>query len=307
MRALCFLVAACGLVAESSANNGFKLGLRNNMPSDTELFWEAPESGDRHSVGTVPANGGIMWQNTAIGHVFSYDDSQGKRHKVTAAADEPFVSLADGGAQFDNSNASHHDEVRVRCSTTVGAGESFDVLVRPSWSPLGAARFLDLVKQKYYDGCALTRVVPRFLTQFGIGSNAQARSEWRHKSIKDDPQPWGVKFQPGMFSFAGAGPDSRTMEIFVVMPGTPKEALANFGTNPWETPFGIVDTSKQPFEKSVVARWHSYGDLPPWGKGPDHQKIYPVDGYEYLRRDFPKMDYLEKCWIVGDSSKSEDL
>eukprot|EP00930_Biecheleria_cincta_P032637 TRINITY_DN22632_c0_g1_i1.p1 TRINITY_DN22632_c0_g1~~TRINITY_DN22632_c0_g1_i1.p1 ORF type:complete len:310 (-),score=44.90 TRINITY_DN22632_c0_g1_i1:144-1073(-) len=301
MRALRFLVAAFWLVAESSANDALQLGFRNSMPSDVELFWEAPDNGARHSVGTLPADGGILWQTTAVGHVFSYDDSTGERQRVTASAGHPFVSLGDGGADMESGDDSNDDEVRVRCSTTVGAGESFDILVRPHWSPLGAARFLDLVRQKYYDDCALTRVVPRFLTQLGIGADAQARSAWRHKTIKDDPRPWGVTFQPGMLSFAGGGPDSRTMEIFVVMPGAPPSVLANFGTNPWETPFGIVDTFAKPLEDSAVARWHSYGDLPPWGKGPDHAKIYPQDGYEYLRREFPKLDYLKKCWIVADS------
>ena len=40
-----------------------------------------------------------------------------------------------------------------------------------------------------------------------------------------------------------------------------------------------------------------YGDMPPWGKGPDPQKIYG-EGYGYLAREFPELDYLETCRVV---------
>ena len=44
--------------------------------------------------------------------------------------------------------------------------EKLDIMIKPYWSPMGATRFLELVRKGYFDGVALNRVVPKFLTQF---------------------------------------------------------------------------------------------------------------------------------------------
>merc|ERR1712060_857834 len=56
-------------------------------------------------------------------------------------------------------------EIIVKCSTTEG---DINAHILPEWSPLGANRFLELVRIKYFDGCALNRIVKNFLAQFGI-------------------------------------------------------------------------------------------------------------------------------------------
>lgn len=293
------------LVMLQTCAASFQLAMRNLMPKDVEIYWEPSDGGNRRLVGIAAANGGQHWEITSLGHVFSYDDTKGQRHSFVAAENQLLVTLADGDSSDGSAQGDDGSDVRVRCTTTVGDSEAFDVLVKPSWSPNGAERFLQLVREGYYDGCGLTRVVPQFLTQLGIGADAEARNMWRGRRILDDPPPWGVRFQQGTLSFAGNGKDSRTTDIFIVMPGAPPHVLANFGTNPWETPFGIVDTSTTPLEQSVVARWHSYGDMPPWGEGPNPQKIHPADGYEYLRREFPRLDYLAKCWVVEAADGSD--
>mmetsp|Transcript_32350 Transcript_32350/g.47842 ORF Transcript_32350/g.47842 Transcript_32350/m.47842 type:complete len:114 (-) Transcript_32350:17-358(-) len=112
-------------------------------------------------------------------------------------------------------------------------------------------------------------------------------------------------------AFAGSGPNSRTTELFIVMPETPAGQLSYFGTNPWETPFAhIVDDDDL---EQVVGKWYAYGDMPPWGEGPDPQKIYPPNGYdEYLKTEFPDMDYIESCRITtttggGEGTEEEEL
>jgi hypothetical protein len=34
------------------------------------------------------------------------------------------------------------------------------------------------------------------------------------------------------------------------------------------------------------------------GEGPEPHKIYEEDGYEYLKNEFPEMDYIERCEVV---------
>eukprot|EP00957_Ditylum_brightwellii_P178894 13626847-Ditylum_brightwellii.AAC.1 len=108
-------------------------------------------------------------------------------------------------------------------------------------------------------------------------------------------------------SYAGSGPHSRTSEVFIVMPETHAHQLEYFGTNSWETPFAQVDLRKYGGDASLspFAKWHAYGDMPPWGEGPDPQRIYVEDGYEYLKREFPQLDYLGLCYVVEERLADE--
>ncbi len=61
----------------------------------------------------------------------------------------------------------------------------------------------------------------------------------------------------------GNGPDSRTTEIFIVMPGTGEDQLDYFGENSWETPFAVVLG-----DLDILNEIYSgYGDMPPEGAG----------------------------------------
>lgn len=277
----------------SSAHAQDSVTFRNELAEEVELFWEGEEG--RVLLGTIPKQGGEKDLNTSPHHVFSYDHN-GEKHEVEIQENQTFVVLL-----------GKLDALTVRCTTTTEGNtktnQPLDIVVRPSWSPRGASRFLELVRQGYYDGCALNRVVPKFLTQFGISADYEQRTEFRGKTILDDPPEPKISFSPGMLSYAGSGPDSRTAEIFVVMPGTEQSQLYYFGKNPWETPFAVV---KGPVEESPVARWFSYGDMPPWGTGPDPGKIYQKSGYQYLEREFPKVDYIETCHIMEEEDDNDD-
>ena len=173
-----------------------------------------------------------------------------------------------------------------------------DILVKPYWAPRAASRFMELVRNGYFDGVAFNRVVPRFLTQFGIAKDFSTRTTERELTIWDDFKA-NIKFEPGTISFAGSGHDSRSTEIFIVMPGVNQEQLDKFGENSWETPFAVVEGD---VEKSALTKIYSgYGDMPPWGNGPDSKSIYDVDGYtRYLPKHFPKLDYIERCYVVDE-------
>jgi len=41
--------------------------------------------------------------------------------------------------------------------------------------------------------------------------------------------------------------------------------------------------------------------MPPFGKGPDSNRIYDEDGYtKYLPKSFPKLDYIDRCYVVDE-------
>lgn len=223
---------------------------------------------------------------TSIGHVFcAYYEGRRQIFQVEG---------------IDSVHVIGPDTIQVECSSSSG---DIHATIKPNWSPRGAARFLELVDIGYFDGCALNRVVKNFLTQFGISADYKMRTDFATAKIKDDA-PKGIAFQPGYMSYAGNGQNSRTTEMFIVMPGTHRHQLAAFGSeNPWETPFGFVDPDDL---SSVVDKWYAYGDMPPWGTGPDPQKIYREDGYEYLQKEFPRLSYLNKCRILSANDSEEE-
>merc|ERR1719401_1033232 len=107
------------------------------------------------------------------------------------------------------------DDFHVKFVTETGGKESsFVVDVFPSWAPIGAERFRDLVEQKFFDDTTFFRVVPNFVVQFGLSGNPKVSSEWREKTIKDDPVKESNK--EGYITFAKTGaPNSRTTQLFV--------------------------------------------------------------------------------------------
>ena len=44
----------------------------------------------------------------------------------------------------------------------------FVIKTRPDWAPKGAARFEELTEKKFWEGCRIFRVLPGFVSQFGI-------------------------------------------------------------------------------------------------------------------------------------------
>jgi len=126
-----------------------------------------------------------------------------------------------------------------------------------------------------------------FLVQFGIAGEPQKYREWRDKGIIQD-DPAGNPFKRGYISYAGSGPNSRQTEVFVAY-----QDSASFGKpgSPWEVPFGEVKNMH------ILDKLYSgYGDVNPFGTGPSQQYIYER-GNEYLREQFPLLDYILRCSI----------
>jgi peptidyl-prolyl cis-trans isomerase A (cyclophilin A) len=120
------------------------------------------------------------------------------------------------------------DHPRVKCTTTKGP---IVIEVYRDWAPLGADRFLELVKDGFYTDIAFYRCVRGFLTQFGI-SEDKSKKHWHRNQIQDDPNlHLGIK--KNYVSYAGGGPNTRSTQLFIAF-----EDLDFLGKEPWETPFG---------------------------------------------------------------------
>jgi len=107
--------------------------------------------------------------------------------------------------------------------TTVGGVESSSdennnrrivLEVNRTWAPIGADRFYSLVNDGYYDCAALFRVVPGFVLQWGIAAEPEETAKWETE-IPDDHVSRTQSNLAGWASFATAGPETRTAQVFV--------------------------------------------------------------------------------------------
>jgi cyclophilin family peptidyl-prolyl cis-trans isomerase len=171
------------------------------------------------------------------------------------------------------------DSFRVAFETSKG---NFVVAVNRSWSPHGADRFYELAASGFFDDQRFFRVLSGYIAQFGASGTRETNELWEGKKIPDDPRV--ESNARGTVSFASDGPDTRTHQLFVNLKDNPKLDAQGF------VPIGrVVDGL------GVV---DSLND--DYGESPKYHLIATL-GNSYLRRMFPKLDYIKTARIVGDS------
>jgi peptidyl-prolyl cis-trans isomerase A (cyclophilin A) len=173
-------------------------------------------------------------------------------------------------------NETAPERYRVRFETSVG---EFEVEVIRAWAPRGADRFYNLVKHGWYDENRFFRVLPNFVVQFGINGDPAISKWWRNAKIPDDPVTQSNK--RGTITFATAGEDSRTTQVFINYADNTQLDKQGFA------PFGRV-VSGMPVVDRINA---SYGQAP-------NQGMIQQQGNAYLKANFPNLDYIKKATIV---------
>jgi cyclophilin family peptidyl-prolyl cis-trans isomerase len=170
---------------------------------------------------------------------------------------------------------------RANLGTSKGA---IVITVHREWAPVGADRFYNLVKNGFYDDVRFFRVIPGFMAQFGIHGNPAVAAAWRPAQIKDDPVKQTNK--RGYVTFATAGPNTRTTQLFI-----------NFGDNAGLDKQGFAPFGEVTAGMDVVDKIYSgYGEGAPRGKGPDQGRTQS-EGNAYLTKEFPRLDYIKSATI----------
>jgi len=171
---------------------------------------------------------------------------------------------------------------KARFTTTKG---DFVVEVTRAWAPLGADRFYNLVKNHFYDGAAFFRVLPGFVAQFGLSARPEVSRVWASANIKDDPVTQSNL--QGYLTFATAGPNTRTTQLFI-----------NLADNKALDRMGFAAFGKVIEGMDVVQNFYSgYGEGAPRGNGPDQGRI-TNEGKAYLDKSFPRLDSIKTAEIV---------
>jgi peptidyl-prolyl cis-trans isomerase A (cyclophilin A) len=177
-----------------------------------------------------------------------------------------------------NLKAKAPDNFKVKFVTTHG---EFTVEVHRDWSPLGADRFYNLVKNKFFTDAAFFRYVPGFIVQFGIPAKPDIAKVWENANINDDPIKPGNSNKKGTLVFATAGPNTRTTQLFVNLANNPGLDSQHF------TPFGEVTEGLD-----VVQGFYSaYGEQP-------NQGLIQSQGKAYLDKSFPKLDSIKSATVL---------
>lgn len=178
------------------------------------------------------------------------------------------------------SDLSAADVVKVRLDTTKGP---VTLRIVPSWAPLGAQRFLQLVDEGFFVDIVIYRAIPNALLQFGVVQEGDPR-HGKYPGLEDDPLV-SVPFGEGMVSFAAAGPGTRKATLCLFL----GDLRSQLGSKQPETPIGKVMTQSLGTMHGIYT---GYGDIPQCGgKGPDPHRL-EAEGTGYIRAEFPNCDRI---------------
>ena len=193
---------------------------------------------------------------------------------------------AGGNALLDPTKATETAPAvyKAKFSTTKG---DIVIEVHRDWAPLGADRFYNLVKLGYFNEVAFFRVIKGFMVQFGIHGDPAVNTVWREARVQDDPTGKQSN-KRGMVTFATAGPNTRTVQLFI-----------NYADNANLDQMGFAPIGQVVTGMDVVDAINGeYGEGQPMGRGPA-QGRFQAEGNSYLRSSFPNLDYIKSASIAN--------
>jgi len=175
------------------------------------------------------------------------------------------------------------DKCVVRLETNKG---NVDIEVTRAWAPIGADRFVNLVRHGYYNDNRLFRVAPGRWVQFGINGDPAVAKAWRTQTLKDDP--FKTSNTRGTVAFAFAVPNGRTTQIFFNL----RDNSETHDKEPF-TPFGRVVAGLELIDKVNA----EYGEGP-GGIRAGKQDPYFEGGNAWLLKEFPRLDYITSAHVL---------
>jgi peptidyl-prolyl cis-trans isomerase A (cyclophilin A) len=173
---------------------------------------------------------------------------------------------------------------RAKFTTTKG-----DIVleITRAWAPLGADRFYNLMRAGFFTNVVFFRVIKSpqpFMAQFGISPRPEVARVWESARILDDPAKQSNK--RGRITFATAGPNTRTTQLFI-----------NFADNVFLDPQGFA-----PFGEVVEGMDNVdkiYGGYPELDQG-----RMQSEGRAYSDR-YPMLDKILSASILPAAAPAE--
>jgi len=170
------------------------------------------------------------------------------------------------------------EKFKARFDTTKG---TFVIEVQREWSPNGADRFYNLVKNGYYDGVKFFRVVPGFVVQWGIHGDPSIATTWLKATIPDDVVKESNK--RGFVTYAKSNaPNSRSVQLFINLVDNARLDGMGFA------PFGKVAEGMDVVEKLYGGYAEGLTKL---------QGRIAEEGNAFLEKNYPELDGIKKASI----------
>ena len=175
------------------------------------------------------------------------------------------------------------DVTHVRLETTRGM---IRLEMRRAWAPHGVDRFHNLVRHGYYDDAAMFRVRAGLWAQFGINGDPKIAQFWRTRTIPDDPRV--ASNVRGTVAFAFKDPNGRTTQVFINL----RDNSATHDAEPFVPIAKVIEGMDV-----ADALYSEYGEQAGGGIRAGKQDPVFVGGNTYLKRNFPRLDYIIKATI----------
>jgi peptidyl-prolyl cis-trans isomerase A (cyclophilin A) len=178
------------------------------------------------------------------------------------------------------------ETARVRIQTTKGL---ILIELHRSWAPHGVDRFYNLVAHGYYNNSPIFRVIAGKWAQFGISGDPEIAQAWRARTIPDDPRvESNVR---GAVAFAFKEPNGRTTQVFINL----RDNSAAHDKEPF-VPIGKVIEGMNVAD----ALYSEYAEQSGGGIRAGKEDALFKEGNDYLKRNFPGLDYIVKATIASD-------
>ena len=175
------------------------------------------------------------------------------------------------------------DSSRVRLETTKGV---IRLEMKREWAPLGVDRFYNLVRHGYYDDTAIFRVRAGLWAQFGINGDPKVAGTWRTRNLSDDPRV--LSNVRGTVAFAFKDPNGRTTQVFINL----RDNSASHDKEPFAPIARVIEGMEV-----ADAIYSEYGEQSGGGIRGGKQDPLFAGGKEYLKQNFPRLDYIVRATI----------
>ena len=175
------------------------------------------------------------------------------------------------------------DVSRVRLETTKGL---IRLEMKREWSPHGIDRFYNLVRNGFYDDAAVFRVRAGWWAQFGINADPKIAQVWRTRNIPDDQRV--LSNVRGTMAFAFKVPNGRTTQVFINL----RDTSATHDKEPFVPIARVIEGMEV-----ADALYSDYGEQSGGGIRGGKQDPLFAGGKEYLKQNFPRLDYIIRATI----------
>jgi cyclophilin family peptidyl-prolyl cis-trans isomerase len=173
----------------------------------------------------------------------------------------------------------------VRLETSKG---NIDIEVTRAWSPLGADRFVALVRHGFFDEARFFRITPGRWAQFGVPADPMVAQAWRNRTLQDDPFKQSNVRGTVAFAFSGK-PNTRTTQVFINL----RDNSETHDKEPF-TPFGRVVAGMDLADK--LNDEYAEG---PGGIRAGKQDDFFKGGNAWLLQQFPRLDYIRRAVVLS--------